>query len=62
VDWVTVFSHYDYVFAVNDANPSYGRFLRERCTLVRESGDAAVFRGCRPPASTDAAGGASGGG
>jgi hypothetical protein len=46
VDWQTIFGHHQYVFATKWI-ASYRDFLRQRCEIVAEAGDAGLYRACR---------------
>ena len=46
VDWAAIFGGYEYVMGVR-LDDRYSRLLAARCTVVRERGDSALFRGCR---------------
>jgi hypothetical protein len=46
VDWREIFGHHEYVFATK-GTVSYRDFLRQRCEIVAEAGDAGLYRECR---------------
>jgi hypothetical protein len=46
VDWQEIFGHHEYVFATK-GTLSYRDFLRQRCEIVAEAGDAGLYRECR---------------
>jgi len=46
VDWQGIFGHHDYVFVTKSIR-SYREYLGQRCAIVAEIEDAALYRGCR---------------